>query len=540
MITSLFEVIAGILSLPIIQKVHRNEVIISLLKKYKLDPTHPPEDFEGVYLYSLIEFSIDKDGKRKPESVLNLFRLAKIKNAFHQAFYFRNNSILLKEIDNILDRKELDRNISVNLGEGINLEQELTEFTNIFINVIELSQKPADRRLEQKIDDLQDKVDKLNTPQINTQNSHITGFEALIKEKIRYFCGRKFVFEEFNKFLDTHPSGYFTVIGDAGMGKSAIAAKYVSDHNSIHFFNILAESRNRPEQFLNSIRQQLIACYQLQNVEEADLSTLIARASEKIPEGERLVIVVDALDEVQQENKAENLLFLPETLPESVYFFLTRRPYNLDSKRLRVSVSTQELDLTVGEYEKLSKEDVREYINLFFSEDYQHNLSLIKWIKEREIKIEAFIEEVANKSENNFMYLRHVLRGIVHGFYQDITLKDLPEGLQAYYQIHWFRMGMDDKPQEIKVIILFVLVEVGLPIPLNLLAEIIHEDEYEVQQILDEWTEYLRPQEIEGEMCYGIYHASFLEFLKNKRKLQATRKLFDFVNQQISQYLYQV
>ena len=539
MIDLLFEVI-GILSSPIIQKVHRNEAVIRLLKKCNLDPTHPPEDFEGIYLYSLIEYATHKDGQRKPESVLNLFRLPNIRDAFYRAFCSGDSSIVHKEIDNMINGKELNKNISSqNLKEEeIDLEQELTEFTNTFIKVVERSQKPAHRQLVRQMDNLQEKLDKLTTPEINTQNFQITGFEALIKEKTRYFCGRKFVFEEFNKFLDTHQYGYFTLIGDAGMGKSAIAAKYVSDHNAIHFFNILAESRNRPEQFLNSIRQQLIARYQLQHVEEADLSTLITRASEKIPDGERLVIVVDALDEVDQENKAENLLFLPSTLPEGVYFFLTRRPHNFDKKRLNVSVPTGELNLTLWEYEELSKEDVKEYINLFLREESQHKLPLTKWIQERDIKLEVFIETVANKSENNFMYLFHILRGIARGFYENLTLKELPDGLQDYYQIHWIRMSMDDKPQEMKVIILFVLVEIGLPIPLTLLAEIINEDEYDVQQILDEWIEYLRLQEIEGEMCYGIYHASFLEFLKNKREFKPTRKLFDFVNEQISLHLY--
>lgn len=47
-------------------------------------------------------------------------------------------------------------------------------------------------------------------------------FKSLIEEKIRAFRGRKFVFAEFDKFLKNQQKGYFTVIGDAGMGKSAM------------------------------------------------------------------------------------------------------------------------------------------------------------------------------------------------------------------------------------------------------------------------------------------------------------------------------
>ena len=53
-------------------------------------------------------------------------------------------------------------------------------------------------------------------------------FRSLIEEKIRTFCGRQFVFDAFQQFITENPCGYFTIIGDAGMGKSSIAAKYAS------------------------------------------------------------------------------------------------------------------------------------------------------------------------------------------------------------------------------------------------------------------------------------------------------------------------
>jgi len=100
------------------------------------------------------------------------------------------------------------------------------------------------------------------------------------------------------------------------------------------------------------------------------------------------------------------------------------------------------------------------------------------------------------------------------------------------------RMGMDQAPQKAKVIVLFVLVEIGTPITCELIAKITQQDEDEVQQFLDEWVEYVTPKEIYGEICYSFYHASFLEFLKGKRELRGTRQLFEVVNQRIADYLY--
>ncbi|MBW4570231.1 MAG: hypothetical protein KME31_20040 [Tolypothrix carrinoi HA7290-LM1] len=197
------------------------------------------------------------------------------------------------------------------------------------------------------------------------------------------------------------------------MGKSAISAKYVLENpEAICFFNIRAEGMNRPELFLKKIRQQLMNRYQLQDAADADLSTLLTKASEKITARERLVIVVDALDEVDHESTG-NLLYLPTIFPENVYFLLTRRPYNQNEKRLNVSpsVPTQELDLR--DYPQRSSQDVKEYIWLLFN-DAEYKDGLSQWIEKQNLSNPDFVEEVATKSENNFMYLRCVLPAIAY------------------------------------------------------------------------------------------------------------------------------
>lgn len=363
-------------------------------------------------------------------------------------------------------------------------------------------------------------------------------FISLIEEKIRRFCGRGFVFETFEQFITENPHGYFTIVGDAGMGKSSIVAKYVSEHKSPCYFNILVERRNRPELFLKSIRQQLIDRYQLQNSADADLPTLLAKVAGKLTAGQPLVIAVDALDEVEQE-PGENLLHLPTTLPDNVYFLLTRRPYHLGKKRLSVSpgVPVKELDLRDDQYVNFNQDDIKEYIVFVLKADSEYKHGLRKWIQERGILDASFVEQLANKSENNFMYLRYVLPAIAKGDYNDLSLKQLPDGLQEYYQNHWVRMGLEAKPGQLMEIVLYILLEIGTPIPCEMIAGIAKEDECDVEAVLDEWVEYLKKQNVDGEICYGIYHASFLDFLKAKREMDSKRKLFREVNQRITEYL---
>jgi ABC-type uncharacterized transport system, ATPase component len=365
------------------------------------------------------------------------------------------------------------------------------------------------------------------------KNSLPPEFESLIAGKIKTFCGRQFVFDAFQQFLTENPHGYFTIIGDAGMGKTSIVAKYVSEHQSPCYFNILVEGRNRPELFLKSIRQQLIDRYQLQNLADADLPTLLVNVVDKLTTGERLVIAIDALDEVEQE-AGQNLLHLPTTLPNRVYFLLTRRPYNLSHKRLSVSPGVPVKDLYLREG------DIKEYIRFALNTDSDDNNGLRNWIQTRIIADTTFVEEVANKSENNFMYLRYVLPAIAKGDYNDLDLKQLPDGLQEYYQNHWVRMGMEAKPGQLMEIVLYILLEIGTPITCEMIAGIAEVDECDVKQVLeDEFVEYLKKQNVDGEICYSIYHGSFLEFLKSKQKMDSKRKIFKEINQRIAEYLEQ-
>ncbi|MEG5171381.1 NACHT domain-containing protein [Microcoleus sp. B3-D7] len=378
-------------------------------------------------------------------------------------------------------------------------------------------------------------------PLVDTQSSNSSPypeeFRSLIEEKIRRFCGRGFVFETFQQFITENPHGYFTIVGDAGMGKSSIVAKYVSEHKSPCYFNILVERRNRPELFLKSIRRQLIDRYQLPKSEDADLPTLLAQVAGKLTAGDRLVIAIDALDEVEQE-PGGNLLHLPKNLPNHVYFLLTRRPYSLDKKRLLVDVPEKELDLRDEKYVNFNQEDIKEYIRFVINTDSDYKDGLKNWIQTRKVPDTTFVEEVANKSENNFMYLRYVLPAIAKGDYNDLSLRQLPDGLQEYYQNHWVRMGIDAKPGQLMEIVLYILLEIATPIPYDMIAGIAKVDQCDVGKVLeDEWVEYLKKQNVEGEICYTIYHASFLDFLKAKREMDSNRRIFLEVNQRIAEYL---
>ncbi|MBK1986572.1 NACHT domain protein [Sphaerospermopsis aphanizomenoides BCCUSP55] len=511
-ITSVITKYAPQASQLIIKQAQKNEAVIKVLQELKLNPTQILEDVDTVYGYTLVKYGVFKS-----EAILNLFREKVIKDFFWDAY---SNNAPFQFVENT--KKFLNQNNELKtqiINAKINFSAELEEFGEAFIAVAK-----------------QTKASKYQPYPDWNLDVYPKEFKALIFEKTRLFCGRDFVFKAINNFFTTQSKGYFTVIGDAGMGKSAISAKYISVIKCPCYFNVFAEGRNKPEQFLANIRQQLIKRYSLQNADNADLRTLLQKASEKLTQGQKLIIVVDALDEVEQEGNS-NLLDLPQNLPDGIYFLLTRRPYNQETKRLTLSpdTPTAELDLTKEDYSALSQEDIKEYIQLFLNNEPK----LKDWINERNISEENFIQEIAVKSENNFIYLRYLLPGIAEGKYNDLTLKGLPQGLQDYYTTHWQRMGMDKEANEQKVKILYILVERGEPISLNLIAEILDEDEYEVKSVLNDWVEYVTPKvnAEEQKTYYSIYHRSFLEFLKGQDKLGKGRKLFREVNKSMANYM---
>ncbi|MEH1987712.1 MULTISPECIES: XRE family transcriptional regulator [unclassified Nostoc] len=347
-------------------------------------------------------------------------------------------------------------------------------------------------------------------------------FKQLIDEKTQLFCGREFVFSAIENFLQNNPNGYFTIIGDAGMGKSSIAAKYVLDNpEAICFFNVRAEGINHPELFLKKIRQQLIARFHLPDVADADLSTLFTKAKEKLSTGERLIIVIDALNEVDQEGTA-NILYLPTIIPNGVYFLLTRRPYNQNEKRLNISpsISTQELDLREKIQESI--QDVKQYIRQFLNNN-KYKQGLNQWIqKQNHMSNDEFVNKIATKSENNFMYLRCIIHAIADGYYNDKPLDELPIGLKGYYENHWHLMDMTAKPlPRNKIKIVYVMCTLCSAVSGELIAKYSKQNALTVQEVLDGWAQFLHRQESHQPPRYRFYHESFRDFLHRQDLVQA-------------------
>ncbi|MCL1468606.1 ATP-binding protein [Argonema galeatum] len=368
-------------------------------------------------------------------------------------------------------------------------------------------------------------------------------FQTIIDNKTRDFVGREYVFAEIAKFINSKTNGYFTIIGDPGMGKSAILAKYVQDSGCVAHFNVENDQDNPPSKFLESVCKQLIKKYQLSyslplSADATSDGAFFKKLLDEVAlkrNGKSVVIAVDALDEVDQssqKNKNANILYLPRYLPKGIYFITTiRRGVDVPL----VTDAPQQI-FKLMDYQEQSSEDICTYIQ----NRVNGSEKIRQWIKKQKVTEEKFIDEIATRSENNFMYLVYVLYGIEEDIYPDLNLDSLPLGLQKYYEFHWQKMGMNDIPRSnVKINVIYHLAETRQPISCQLISEYIGETPLTVQDVLKEWLQFLHKRTLEGQVCYSIYHSDFWRFLHKHEIIEAAGVSIKKINKQKTDILWE-
>ena len=361
---------------------------------------------------------------------------------------------------------------------------------------------------------------------------HIRDYSTIIEDKTRDFVGRRFVLDEIDAFLASEKRGYFFLVGDPGIGKSAVAARLVADRGFIHHFNIRAEGINRTEAFLANVCAQLIARYHLpydslppETTNDASVLNVLLKDDlvHNTSPDHKTVIVVDALDEVDKTaaRPGTNLLCLPTIVPEGTYFIVTTRR-SADIPRLDCEYRVKELSHDSQD----NLRDIEECIAL-----RAQRARVQSYIADQRLTVKEFINLMVEKSEGNFIYLRHVLPEIEAGTYLGLDHRIIPSGLRSYYDDHWRRMraGAETTWFERKLPVLAALTAIQEPVSLELLCEFsgIRERAY-VQAVLGEWQGFLHvvPVDTDGGQIanrFCIYHSSYFDYLKEKEDVSAER-----------------
>lgn len=360
-------------------------------------------------------------------------------------------------------------------------------------------------------------------------HQYIRDFSLYITRKTESFVGRSFLFQEIQEFIDSNARGYFLLYGDPGIGKSAILAKLVKDHGYIHHFNIRADGISGTSDFLQSICAQLIALYNLDysslppgtTQDTGFLNRLLYEVSEKTRQRGKCVIVVDALDEaaVLSPPSGANVLSLPSFLPPGIFIVATTRREK-EKIQLRIDIPEQKRrELTQDE--PGNSADIFEYIQGQVS-----NPGIQSYIHRHRINDEWFVNYLAKKAQGNFMYLFHVLPEIERGYYQDLTLDQIPEGLENYYNDHWRRIkqanSLDWFDYRLPVILALTVVKKPISVTLIMKYSAVH-DKRRVNEVLHDFDQFLYKDDMEYDRqritCYRWYHESFFDFISRKEEV---------------------
>lgn len=337
------------------------------------------------------------------------------------------------------------------------------------------------------------------------------------------FVGRDFVFAELKKYLNTNNRGYFVITGVPGIGKTSLAAhliqtRILANTTYVYHFNDELAGVVQAEKFLKNICGQLIERYgtfrpfdpEKDSYDGIYLKLLLNHVSAALSNRDRVIIVVDALDEAQTIEAGPNRLYLPDDVPKSIYFVVTTRP--LDKQPLIVSCPRGGIDLVPDSGHNL--DDVRSYIKLYLDRG-----ALRERLQRDGMDTKEFITSLEMKSEGNFMYLYYVLPEVERG---DLGVNELPQGLESYYERHWQKLKSRNLQiwvsyQEPVLRVLAALPEFLTPGDIAELSPGLISTQ--VAAVIAEWRPFLRQRDVDGERRYRLYHLTFQEFLRKKEEV---------------------
>ncbi|MDM3856646.1 MAG: hypothetical protein PT120_17580 [Aphanizomenon gracile PMC649.10] len=155
----------------VLDKLKYSEIRLRLLNKFGLKPDTPPNDFDGVYVYTLIEYGV---GKQKVilQLILQLFKETEIKKEFQQAFS-QNRSFNIQTLDNFIQSSDIGNKIK---HQNIDYRRELTEFARLFVEIAKRARTATEILQDHKLDSLQnslnqirEQINQLSLPELQKQ-----------------------------------------------------------------------------------------------------------------------------------------------------------------------------------------------------------------------------------------------------------------------------------------------------------------------------------------------------------------------------------
>lgn len=368
-------------------------------------------------------------------------------------------------------------------------------------------------------------------------DSIISPSEVFDRVHVDTFVGREWLLKEIDAFLNDNDCGYFVIEAKAGIGKTAFLAWLVRERNYINHFVELATGQEGIFQGLKNLASQLVLAYNLDHFQGIpDLITrqdffyeLLTKASNKLDNNEKIVLVVDALDEAGTPS-GRNVLGLPSTLPKGVFFIVSQRPVNVI---LNPKCASKTFVIDAEDKDK-NIMDIKSFL-----EKASRWPGVAQALNDSGYTSKEFIKTLIKKSQGIWIYLDFIIREIERGERKLSDLESLPDGLINYYIDYWsnkWRDAEEDQWFEYYLPLLTTLAASQEALTfrsLVRLAEIEFNKKSQMgilQTILNEkWAPFIIISQKVSEKRYRFYHSTLKDFFSgnvDRDNLSSAKKQF--------------
>ena len=268
------------------------------------------------------------------------------------------------------------------------------------------------------------------------------------------FTGREWLIERIDAFIESHDHGYVIVRGEAGVGKSCLAAHLVGTRPWLHHFTDLPGGRSAAAA-LKSLAAQLIARWGLRDWAPGDLlppaagradwfaGVLYAAARQRNASepDTRIVLVVDGLDYAEEMRGGGLPLGLPARLPDGVYVVATSR-FGIERALHAVRNPADWLEIEVEGAANLA--DMRRFIE-HATDTELGDQRLVGVLAASGTDVNSFREQLADRCAGVWIYLRYVLDEIRDKVQEPSAVGRLPRDLAGFYAEQIERWRGDDR-----------------------------------------------------------------------------------------------
>jgi len=273
-------------------------------------------------------------------------------------------------------------------------------------------------------------------------------FGVKFERHLKRFTGRKWVFNDFDRWLNDSAKPVLFILGKAGTGKSAIATKLAKSHPSVKAFHFcdftMPETRNIRNGLRNMIyflianengywdnlknsRDEYNKLIDLANDQSEQqnlqvLFELLIRPYFKLNHQgtDHHLILIDAMDELSETDREDFINFLihnVKSIPGNIRFAVTCRETYKNKIENRIHAKVIEISNDSPE----NIHDIKEYISTQFI-DFNEGIELDP----------SIASIIVTKSEGLFLYLDYLRQWLIELKVKKIdrqTAEQLPQGL---------------------------------------------------------------------------------------------------------------